>query len=515
MKAPLLSTLNIRLLALRAAVMFAGGGFGAGSAFGAEATKDGPCLPRLSPDYTGITIPPNIAPLNFRVAEPGKRFRVELRSTRGEAVVVNSRSPAICFPLHAWQNLLHANAGEPLRCEVSVQDAGGRWNTFQTVTNVIAREEIDRTLVYRLLKPLYNVYVNVGLYQRNLESFDERPVIENKRFGKGCVNCHTPLNHKSDTFAFNIRGTTNAQPMILVCSNKAVRVDKTMGYLSWHPSGRLIAFSANKLSLFYHTQPRNETRDVFDASSRLGIYRVDSNTFSHPPPVALTNRNETWPSWSPDGRYLYFCSTQPVSTDDFRQVRYDLMRVAYDLERDVWGEPETLLSAAVSGASAAQPRVSPDGRLLLFTLCKYGNFPIYQTSADLFVMNLETRQVTRPEINSDRADSWHCWSTNGRWVVFSSKRMDGLFARPFFTYVDAKGRFHKPFLLPQADPAFYDSYLKTFNVPELVNGIITTSEDILAQTITHPEKPLVPQAAVQSGTPAQLPSENNTERSHH
>jgi hypothetical protein len=297
--------------------------------------------------------------------------------------------------------------------------------------------------------------------------------------------------------------------MILVRSNEPVRVDKTMGYISWHPSGRLIVFSANKLSLFYHT--RGETRDVFDANSNLGVYRVDSNTFLNPPPIALTNRNETWPSWSPDGRHLYYCSAPPVAVDDFRQVRYDLMRVSYDLERDHWGEPELLLAAQTSGASAAQPKVSPDGRWLMFSLCKYGNFPIYQSSTDLFVMDLATRQINRPDINSDRADSWHCWSSNSRWVVFSSKRLDGSFTRPFFTHVDAEGRFYKPFLLPQADPAFYDSYLKNFNVPELVRSPVVVSEQTLARTITQPAKKFVPQPAAQPSAQPQPPPDSNAE----
>lgn len=446
--------------------------------------------PRLFPDYTGIVIPPNIAPLNFRVEEPAARYRVEFYSAKGERLTVASRKPTIRLPPGKWKSLLRANAGEPLCCEVSVQDSQNQWRRFQTVTNLIAREEIDRTLVYRLLKPLYSIYINMGVYQRDLESFDERPVLENKKIDGNCLNCHTFLNHRPDLFALNIRSSTKLNPMLLVRSNQVTRIDKTMGYLSWHPSGRLLAFSANKLSLFYHT--RGETRDVFDARSNLGIYRVDSNTVVVPPPIALPDRNETWPAWSPDGRYLYYCSAPCLPVEQFWQIRYDLMRIRYDLERDQWGEPEVLLSAQESGLSAAQPKVSPDGRLVLFCLSKYGNFPIYQPSSDLYVFDLETRRSQRLGINSDRADSWHCWSANGRWIVFSSKRLDGLFARPFFSYVDAQGQFYKPFLLPQADPAFYDSFPKTFNVPELVQGPITTAESDLARAVLNPLKVLAP-----------------------
>ena len=137
----------------------------------------------------------------------------------------------------------------------------------------------------------------------------------------------------------------------------------------------------------------------------------------------------------------------------------------------------------------------------MFCLCKYGNFPVYQRSSDLYVLDLETRQLRRLDINSDQSESWHSWSSNGRWVVFSSKRRDGLFARPYFSYVDAQGNFHKPFLLPQADPAFYDSFDKTFNLPELVAGPVPAKPRDLAGAVLKPRHVLKPLANTQPGSP--------------
>ena len=447
--------------------------------------------PRLFPDYADVVLPPNIAPLNFRIEEPGKRYEAQLHSTFGPPVVVRSKDGTIQFPLAEWRRLVRTNAGHPLRLDVAVEDAGGAWTHFLTVTNQIAREPVDSHLAYRLLKPLYSLYSTIGLYQRDLETFQQRPLVENRHTGNGCLNCHTFLNRQPDTFAFHTRTNGPVHPMVLVVSNEPVRVDKTMGYLSWHPSGRLLTFSANKLTLFYHTHG-GDTRDVFDAKSHLGIYRVDSNTVVLPPVLSPTNRNLTWPSWAPDGRHLYFCSTPRRPLEEFREVRYDLVRVPYDLERDQWGEPETLVAAQDTGLSAAQPRVSPDGRFVLFTLCKFGNFPIYRPTSDLYLLDLTTRRWRRLDINSSQADSWHCWSSNGRWVVFSSKRLDGLFARPFFSYVDTEGNFHKPFLLPQEDPEFYDTCLQTFNLPDFVTGPVKLSEADLARAVTRPAKVRVP-----------------------
>ena len=149
------------------------------------------------------------------------------------------------------------------------------------------------------------------------------------------------------------------------------------------------------------------------------------------------------------------------------------MRVPYDMEKDAWGRPEPVLTAAQTGMSISEPRASPDGRYLLFCMSAYGGFPVYQPSSDLYLMDLRSGQHRRLQCNSDASESWHCWSSNSRWIVFSSKRDNGWLARPYFSYIDAQGREHKPFLLPQKDPAFYDTWLKTYNVPELTTGPIT------------------------------------------
>jgi hypothetical protein len=449
----------------------------------------------LRPDYRDTVVPPNIAPLNFLIEQPGTAFRIRLRGARGAPIDLASSDGKVIIPRQPWRDLLEANRGAWLGIDVRARQATGAWEMCEPVTNRVAREPIDNTLVYRLLKPLYNFYAELGIYQRDLESYRQTPVLENRDFGGRCLNCHTFLNHQPDQFALHIRGVPGAQPMLLVQSNQVTRVNQTAGYMSWHPSGRLLAFSANKLSLFFHTM--GETRDVFDADSNLGIYWVASNLVARPPPIALLERLETWPSWSPDGRFLYYCSAPKLRRERHRQVRYDLMRVGFDLDRAAWGVPELLVSATETGLSAAQPRVSPDGRWLLFCLAKYGHFPVYQPSSDLYVLDLRSHEFHRLDLNSEQAESWHCWSSNSRWIVFSSKRTDGLFARPHFSYVDAQGRFHKPFLLPQQDPAFYDGCLQTFNVPELVRGPVKTSAASLARAVIKPQHAVTPAGETQ------------------
>jgi hypothetical protein len=458
--------------------------------------------PKITPDYSGIVIPPNIAPLNFVIREPGQSYRVRIFSRRGSPLEIASRKPSITLPLRSWGALLQANGGEEIYCHIATKDSQGHWLDYPAITNFIAPEAADNYLVYRWLKPLYNAYADLGIYQRDLRNYDVTEVLHNRVIDRDCLNCHTFLQNEPDRMVLQIRGRQHGKPMILVRTNTVAQVTQTAGYSSWHPSGRLLAFSANRFSQFFHTI--GETREVFDAESDLKIYRVDSNRVVTPPVIALPKWLETWPAWSPDGKFLYFCRTPQLDKAHFREIRYDLLRVPYDIESDVWGQPETLVAARDTGLSAGEPRLSPDGRFLVFCLFDYGNFPVFQPSSDLYLMELATRRYRRLELNSPESDSWHCWSSNSRWLVFSSKRLDGLFARPFFSYVDEQGRCSKPFVLPQSDPAFYDSCLKTFNVPELIRHPIPISERELARAVVAPRlvlEPKVDSSPTATGSP--------------
>jgi Tol biopolymer transport system component len=189
------------------------------------------------------------------------------------------------------------------------------------------------------------------------------------------------------------------------------------------------------------------------------------------------------PTWSADGRYLYCCSAPNAWTnlaqarpDTHTTVRYDLMRVPYDPHRDQWGRPEVVLAASDLGFSVAQPRLSPDGHWLFFCACDHGAFPPYDSHSDLYALDLRSAQsqiqstVRKLELNSDQSESWLSWSSNSRWVVFSSKRLGALFSRPSLAYVAADGHCAKAFVLPQRDPDFYSYSMKTYTIPTLSTG---------------------------------------------
>ena len=131
------------------------------------------------------------------------------------------------------------------------------------------------------------------------------------------------------------------------------------------------------------------------------------------------------------------------------------------------------------GKSATLPRISPDGNYLLYGLGGWGCFHIWHPDADLYVTDLRTGEMRAlEEANSPQAESYHSWSSNGRWILFATRRDDGNYSRLYISYFDESGKAHKAFELPQEDPDFYTNCLKSFNVPEfMVEPVSISSQE--------------------------------------
>lgn len=473
---------------------------------------------RMSPDYTGVCLPHNLAPPNFVVQEAGTGYCLRLTTGANQPLEVLSRNPRLAIPSATWNAALSALTAvkvKALRCEVLVRDAAGQWTRYAPFTLTIG-EPVDPYLVYRRIGPVYSLYTDVRIYQRNLTTYEDKPVLVGRQFSRACVNCHTFCNNRPDRITFGVRSTPYQNSALVVTNGQIQKMGATWGYNSWHPTGQAVAYSLNKVRQFFH-DAGPEVRDVVDLDSDLMVYRADTGKVETAPAIADPDRLETYPTWSPDGRYLYYCSAPILWTDretvppkGYRNVRYDLRRVPYDLATHRFGQPETVLAAATVGGSLLTPRISPDGRWLLFCRTDYGCFPVFQPSSDLYLLDLKSGTWRRLDINSDQADSWHSWSSNGRWIAFSSKRRDGVFTQTYLAHVNDKGEVARPVLVPRRDPASYDELPYTQSVPELVTAPVPVTPAALARAArsTTPVKLELPETSMtRKAAKAPAPSE--------
>ena len=432
--------------------------------------------PRIYPDYVGVTVPVNIAPLCFNMAdETALRIDAVVTGSHGGSLHAQGEESAD-FDIDEWHTLLAQNRGDSLSVVVSAKYEDG-WHTYKPFSIYVSPDSIDYGLCYRLIAPGYEVWSKMGIYERDLSSFDERALIENTQF-EGCVNCHSFNRGNPADMSLHIRGPHGAT---LLRHNDSqltaynTKTDQTLGfcvYPYWHPSGRFIAYSTNSTSQLFHSAHRNRI-EVFDTASDLQVYDVEKNELLLSPVLKQDSIYETFPVFSADGRSIYFCAAKSIPEGSYKldSIRYNLCRVDFNPETGSFGDSiETVFDAVAQGKSVSFPRPSYDGRFLCYTLSDYGQFSIWHHEADLYLLDLtsgENRAMTAA--NSEDTESFHNWSTNSRWLVLSSRRDDGLYTRPYFCHVDANGRIGKAFMLPQRNPRrFYRERFLSFNVPEFV-----------------------------------------------
>ena len=403
-----------------------------------------------------------------------------------------------------WHQFLEAHKGEDVEFNV-----GGN-----IITNHVSEYPIDEYLTYRLIPPSYTGFNEIGIYQRNLTNFDEVPLYRNSQSKlKQCVNCHTYNAADPDEYLFHVRAYEGGT-VIMSKKYGARKVDlKRAGFIgagvypAWHPSGDYIAFSQNETrQLFYREHP--DKIEVIDLQSDLVLYSLADDKLI--PIEQEKTIFETFPTWSPDGTKLYSCrartdfaalgTNEVARAEDVKNATtnlfYDLVvrdfsvgglpggqtlplgpEVGGDPRAPRLSEPRMLVDGRVSHRSVTLPRVSPDGRWLIMTVGPWGQFHIWHHDSDLWEIDLKENTL-RPlsEINSNNVESYHTFSSNGRWMVFSSRRDDGAFTRPYFAAFDPEtGKFDAPFILPPRFKGDHEERFFSYNVPEFSTGPVKMS----------------------------------------
>ena len=430
--------------------------------------------PPIYPDYINVTIPCNIAPLNFVVRE-AQRIEVILTGQSGNMRCTGRDK--IQFSQNQWRKFLEAEMGNSITVTVKAKIKGVLFK-YASFEWTVSDDRIDPYLTYRLIEPGYEVWNKIQLCERNIENFSERVFADYNLLENACMNCHIAGNQNPHLSFFHIRGdkggtilNRNGQLRKINTRTEDMYAPATYGNL--HPSGRYGVFSTNIVIPEFHTLSQTKL-EVYDKTSDLLVLDFDNNHIIRSPLVNGNDGLETFPTFSANGKRIYFCGAPVLSLpDEIFQLKYSLCAIDFDTEQGIFGNHvDTLVN--MSGAeskSVSFPRPSPDGRFLLYCVSDYGTFPIWHRETDLEMMDMQTGETINIDVvNSNYSDTYHSWSSNSRWFVFASKRDDGWYGKPYFAYIDQDGTVHKPFVLPQRDPYFYDYTFKSFNIPELING---------------------------------------------
>lgn len=453
-------------------------------------------VPAIFPDYTDVTIPRNIAPMNFLIEDDADSYITVLKSGSAEYSVKGSQ---VRISQSKWKELTNAP-------EINVQvyaRKNGKWTAYAPFKMTVS-DEIDPYISYRIIPVAVESYEKLTIRQRNITNFKEKVVVSNTMIQDNaqgtCINCHHYQNGDTDNMMFHVRQYKGGT--ILVLDGKLNKVnmktDSTISagvYPSWHPTHDYIALSNNWTHQSVHAASHDKL-EVIDENNDIILYNTSDNTVS-----VIENDSselECFPGWSADGRTLYYVSAHyeaPFGPDrknqmfiDRKKLHFSLYSKPFDPDTRVWGKKELIYDAAAKDSSMTWPRVSPSGRWMVCCISTHGIFPLDQIASDFVIYDLNDYSYRyADELNSPFAESYHSWSTNGKWLMFSTRREDGVHTRIYFSHIDENGHFSKPFALPQEDPDFNREFLYAFNIPEFMKEPVHITPRQFASFISSTE----------------------------
>jgi len=429
----------------------------------------------IYPDYQQISMPCNIAPLNFLVRNTG----VEAVQAQVEGITVLNKGNKVQWDSAAWQQLIGQHVGDTLSVQVTAC-IDGQWMQFDDLKWHVSTDSVDSYITYRLIEPGYEIWHEVEIEERCIESFETRILADGRQLGNRCMNCHTHGGDEGQYSYFYIRGekggtfvNRNGQFGKMALNN--AKTNGSTVYGGWHPSGRYGVFSTNLIIPSFHADPAMRL-EVYDTRSDLCIADFETQRMITSPLVSQTDQTfETFPCFSDDGKWVYFCSapnpcgdTIPTAEDmqhRVKQVHYSLNRIGFNEQEGKFTGPIETVITATDSTSVHFPRFSPDGQWLTYCNSRFGTFPIW---------HMETRIVIspaqQPATVADKTPvhgTYHTWSHNSKWIAFASKEYDTQYSRVYLVHVSPDGTFSHPVVLPQADPSHDDLFLKSYNIPDL------------------------------------------------
>jgi tetratricopeptide (TPR) repeat protein len=346
-----------------------------------------------------------------------------------------------------------------------------------------------------VIKPLSaNAVPLIAWRLRSIANTQSRVVLTGMRT---CANCHS-FSLDGKTLGMDLDGPKNDKGLYALASVKPRMSIRTQDMISWKPpyeeetardrvgfmsqvspEGKYVltrlSGPGSTVSSTYYVTNFNDYRflQVFYPTRGIMVWYERATGKAQPLAGADDPRYaQTDGVWSPDSRTVVFARAEAkdpyapgvpmaafANDPNETQIRYDLYRVPFNGGRG--GTAEPIAGASRNGMSNTFPKVSPDGRWIVFVQCRNGQ--LMRPDSQLYIVPVSGGVARRMRCNTSLMNSWHSFSPNGRWLVFSSKSRSP-YTQMYLTHIDEDGNDSPAILIDNATAAN-----RAVNIPEFVN----------------------------------------------
>ena len=305
-----------------------------------------------------------------------------------------------------------------------------------------------------------------------------------------CANCHS-FSADGRTLAMDLDGPANDKGLYALATvgpRMSIRSENVIEWRSFRenvppqsrvgfmsqisPDGQYVVTTVNRTDYVANFKDYRFLQVFYPTRGVLAWYRRGSGEMHLLPGADDPHYVQTGAVWSPDGKSLVFAraaarDAYPAGAQTARfandpnetQIQYDLYRIRFNDGKG--GRAEAIAGASRNGKSNSFPKISPDGRWLVYRAGAQWRIDAPGQSA----VHRAPRRRPGPAMrcNTPLMNSWHSFSPNGRWLVFSSKSLSP-YTQMFLTHIEERGEDSPALRIENATAAN-----RAVNIPEFVN----------------------------------------------
>jgi tetratricopeptide (TPR) repeat protein len=423
------------------------------------------------------------------------KWYVRFSTQSGKEIYSKTVKSQILRPDSAvWQNI-KANAGADAVSLTIIGEHNGIFDTKYSSGRTFfsfSRDSVGAAIFYRAVPlPFGYAVEHVQEIEWYLGSIDGKKPLKILDNVPVCANCHSfsgngmlamdvdYANDKGSYVITSIRDTTHLTMDKIITWTDYKREDgvNTFGLLSQiSPNGRYVLSTVKDRSVFVPVDNLEYSQLFFPVKGIIAVYDRQLKKFYALPGASDKKYVQSNPNWSPDNREIIFARTERYKSSKIdnsssvllrvedvqefitkqKDFKFDLYRIQFN--EGTGGKAVPVPGASNNGMSNFFARYSPDGKWIVF--CKAENFMLLQPDSKLYIMPVEGGIPRLMRCNTKNMNSWHSWSPNGRWLVFSSK-IKGPYTQLYLTHIDENGNDSPPVFL---ENLAFDN--KAVNIPE-------------------------------------------------